>query len=537
MRIRTKLWATSFLGALGLAAACGDNEDQSGELGAAGDGQAGDATALGGEAGTGRGTNQGGSDPSVVPEAGSGGAPPLGHGRECLSPEFDARSGTVECTTRSGGQYTHRKAIGTGCNYDPPGAGGTGGDGGHGGAGLNEGGTCEPSACPGNHAYCEDRPWPLFGTQCADGCITDADCPSGRLCSCRGDGQPGECLLTSCFSDTDCRDGMRCISDLQRGCPDVPSNQVQFHCESPQDECTVAEDCAEPDVACDFDKAGYRVCEGAGGQCGRPFLVDGGARAASLVARGDWVSLERRPNVASLSEDERRMLGRHYARAGQLEHASIAAFARFSLQLLSLGAPPHLVDACTRAIADETRHARACFALASHYSGAELGPAPLPIDGCLSATSLEEIVELVIAEGCVGETVAALEAAEAAEHATDPVVAETLRAISADESRHAQLAYRFVAWALTQGGDLRELVAHSFTRHTRAVARGGCDHSASTAASGSPRLAEHGWLSPGQHAEIRQSALREAVAPCARALLSQAIEHNAVPDRRLSWFA
>jgi len=57
----------------------------------------------------------------------------------------------------------------------------------------------------------------------------------------------------------------------------------------------------------------------------------------------------------------------------QLEHASIAAFARFSLQLLSLGAPAGLIDDCTRALGDETAHARLCFQLASAYAGRAIG--------------------------------------------------------------------------------------------------------------------------------------------------------------------
>jgi hypothetical protein len=105
---------------------------------------------------------------------------------------------------------------------------------------------------------------------------------------------------------------------------------------------------------------------------------------------------------------------------GQMEHASIAAFARFSLQLLSLGAPPDLVEASTRALADETAHTKLCFELASAYAGRALGPGKLDVENSLAVTSLLDVVELVIAEGCFGETVAALEAREAADAAADP---------------------------------------------------------------------------------------------------------------------
>ena len=59
-----------------------------------------------------------------------------------------------------------------------------------------------------------------------------------------------------------------------------------------------------------------------------------------------------------------------------------------------------------------------------------------------------KIVDLVIAEGCFGETRAALEALEAAELAADPVIRAAYARIAGDEQRHAELAFRFVRWAL-----------------------------------------------------------------------------------------
>jgi hypothetical protein len=133
-----------------------------------------------------------------------------------------------------------------------------------------------------------------------------------------------------------------------------------------------------------------------------------------------------------------------------MEHASIAAFARFSLQLLSLGAPAELVEACTQALADETVHTKLCFGIASAYAGRSIGPGPLDVSGSLGVTSLTDVVDLVIAEGCFGETSAALEALEAAEEAPDPVIAAAYAQIARDEQRHAELAFRFVRWALAR---------------------------------------------------------------------------------------
>ena len=66
--------------------------------------------------------------------------------------------------------------------------------------------------------------------------------------------------------------------------------------------------------------------------------------------------------------------------------------------------------------------------------------------------SFEEILINVIREGCIGETVAAVEAAEALEHAVDPMVRDALARIAKDELRHADLAWQFVRWALDRGG-------------------------------------------------------------------------------------
>ena len=51
--------------------------------------------------------------------------------------------------------------------------------------------------------------------------------------------------------------------------------------------------------------------------------------------------------------------------AARAEHASVASFARFTLQLLHLGAPADLVADAQQAALDEVRHARLCFGVAS----------------------------------------------------------------------------------------------------------------------------------------------------------------------------
>jgi hypothetical protein len=178
-------------------------------------------------------------------------------------------------------------------------------------------------------------------------------------------------------------------------------------------------------------------------------LVQAEARVAPVAARADWADGRLAgPRVSHLTRDERAALAAHWTKLGQMEHASIAAFARFQLQLLALGAPPELVQACNQALIDETAHTQLCFGLASAYAGQAIGPGPLDVTHSLAVTDLADIVDLVLMEGCFGETSAALEALDAAGTAADPVVRRTYEQIAADEERHAELAFRFVRWAL-----------------------------------------------------------------------------------------
>jgi hypothetical protein len=87
-----------------------------------------------------------------------------------------------------------------------------------------------------------------------------------------------------------------------------------------------------------------------------------------------------------------------------MEHASIAAFARFALQLLAVGAPPDLVHGAQIAMGDEADHARLAFRLASAYAVRAVGPSALDIFGALDGFCIEQLVATLLREGCIGET-------------------------------------------------------------------------------------------------------------------------------------
>jgi hypothetical protein len=350
---------------------------------------------------------------------------------------------------------------------------------------------------------------------CSYGCVRDADCGPGNICVC---GDPvGYCQKSACKSGADCSSGGDCATfDSQPGCPGT-----ELACQTRTDECLSNSDCKQNEE-CTVEN-GHRVCSLPHCTVGRPFLVEGEARLAPVVSRSDWrASIA--PSVDAMAEGTRAELARAWARIGQMEHASVAAFARFALQLLAVGAPPDLIEASQRAMGDETTHARMAFGLASAYAGREVGPGPLSIDACLDACDLEELIVTIVHEGCIGETVAAIEAREALDHARDPAVRGVLETIARDETRHAELAWRTVAWALETGdARVRGFVEAALFEAT---------HEAAEEAAPSPRAAEdllaHGIVSDAQRRDLRRAAIAHAVLPCARALLARP-SHAAMP--------
>lgn len=155
---------------------------------------------------------------------------------------------------------------------------------------------------------------------------------------------------------------------------------------------------------------------------------------------------------------QRTALIAHFTQWSLAEHASIASFARFGLQLVGLGAPPHLLEQTTAAMQDEIRHARFGFGVVAAL-GSAIGPQTLAIDGALDGDlSLEHVLRLCVREGMIGETLAALELMASADLTPLPRFKKELASIAEDEARHARLAYSFAAWALHRDPALMDVI-------------------------------------------------------------------------------
>lgn len=250
---------------------------------------------------------------------------------------------------------------------------------------------------------------------------------------------------------------------------------------------------------------------------GRPFEVEGRVRVASSTSRADWDTAAA-VDATALDEPTRRALADAYRRDALYEHASVASFARFALDLLALGAPARLVRLAQQAMGEEVRHAELSFGVAAALDGRREGPGALAVAGALDGRADPiAILEAVIEEGCVGETLSALVVLAARDAAEDEGVRAALDEIARDELAHAELAWATVAWARAQGTP--EVV--------RAIDSALAGIRAPLALEGDPpvdarTLRAFGRLPRRERAAVMRAGFDDVVAPLAAALRSGA---------------
>jgi hypothetical protein len=131
--------------------------------------------------------------------------------------------------------------------------------------------------------------------------------------------------------------------------------------------------------------------------------------------------------------------------------------------------------------------------------------------------ALVELVRAVVREGCVGETLGAIEAADAAAGCENPAVRDVLTRIAQDEAAHAALAWRTVQWACEVGGRrTREAAQAAFAEAVSTMSEDPVRQGA--ASEDISHLACHGVHGSAERAGLLQKALAQVVMPCARAL-------------------
>lgn len=161
---------------------------------------------------------------------------------------------------------------------------------------------------------------------------------------------------------------------------------------------------------------------------------------------------------ADLKGEVAARLAAQWRENGRTEHASVGAFARLTLDLMALGAPPSLIASANRDALEEIRHTELCFSLARDLDGREESPGAFP--AASKARKLPPVRTLALAalavdslvDGALHECVSARVIARLARTCEEPQIRAVLKEIAADEGRHAAHGWDVVEWCVKEGG-------------------------------------------------------------------------------------
>lgn len=188
---------------------------------------------------------------------------------------------------------------------------------------------------------------------------------------------------------------------------------------------------------------------------GRALLVGQSDRTAEVGEGSGWGT---HPELVlpAFAPEVRSHLASSWAEAAAASHGGVASYARLIQHLVAHGAPADFVIEATRALWDATHHARLTLGIASVYAGTELTFGPLDLDGANGPTvTVAETVDLVVREGCVGETIATAQLAVARDYAQAVAVRQVLARMADDSERHVAQSWRLLKWLVSQWPEQR----------------------------------------------------------------------------------
>jgi hypothetical protein len=255
----------------------------------------------------------------------------------------------------------------------------------------------------------------------------------------------------------------------------------------------------------------------------RPFLVAGQRMRAPISEGCGWHDPL---SVAPLPPEHADVVLRRWLALAGAEHAAGIAFSRFALVLAHHGAPEPLLSGAHRAALEELRHARGCFSLVSAWEGKQLRPGCLDMSMALEGElAPEQMVRTLVREGCVGETVCAAQAAEAAALTQVPAAKALLTQIADDEVGHVALAWRALRWAVALYPETRDVARAAFAEVPDAPREplAGCTVE--------PGAEAYGVLSCAHAERVRLTVLEQVVRPLAERVLGAADGTTAAPER------
>ena len=179
-----------------------------------------------------------------------------------------------------------------------------------------------------------------------------------------------------------------------------------------------------------------------------------------------------------------------------------------------------------RAADDEREHALLFFALAQAHGDEAIGPGPLDITGALAgADDPIAIVVATVREGCIAETISAMQLQRARDLAADPRLRAALDRVLAQEFEHVELAWSFVAWAYARGDEaLRTAVVAAFADAERCIPRA---PDIEPTPGGLERWHDAGRLSRAELHAVALRTIRTLVRPSAAEFFGRIQEHGA----------
>ena len=201
---------------------------------------------------------------------------------------------------------------------------------------------------------------------------------------------------------------------------------------------------------------------------GRPFIVKNSSRSTISVIKNQgskdvtnkWELEIGHINLRNKSYNLD--VGDQFLKQAEGEHASVASFARHTLQLLTMGAPAELLTASQKASIDEIKHAKMCYGLAGNFLRSRVEAGVLDVEKSLEFSTHKDIIQSVITEGCIGETLSAIQMKVGSHSAKQSVVKQILEEIAIDESKHAQLAWNTIQWAFKRYPELQSFIKDTF---------------------------------------------------------------------------
>ena len=137
------------------------------------------------------------------------------------------------------------------------------------------------------------------------------------------------------------------------------------------------------------------------------------------------------------------IVAQRYRAMAVVEASSIAAFDALHADMVRCNAPAELLRDTLHARDDEIVHAASALTIAERIDGMQVEVAALP---ARAPVTIATLVREAVLDGCFGESVGAIEASECANACTIPEIAAHHARVAEDEARHAELAFRWVAW-------------------------------------------------------------------------------------------